>query len=70
MGIIEDNINVVKEYTLSEKEIQALVAKDLNVSVSEVTIKFDTYQEYDRYDSPLGYTTKIKASVKKTDKNT
>lgn len=70
MGIIEDNINVVKEYTLSEKEIQALVANDLNVSVDEVTIKFDTTQQYDRYDSPLGSTTKVKVSVKKTDKTT
>jgi hypothetical protein len=70
MGIIEDNINVTKEYTLSEKEIQALVAKDLNVNVEEVTIKFDTTQQYDRFDSPLGSTTKVKVIVKKTDPNT
>lgn len=59
MGIIEDNINVTKEYTLSEKEIKSLVAKDLNVNESEITINFKSVQEYDRYDSPLGINTTV-----------
>jgi len=69
MGIIEDNVNVTKEYTITEEEIQALVAKDLNVDKSEVTIKFETTQKYDRYDSPLGYETKVKVLVKPNKSN-
>ena len=47
------------EYTLTEKEIQELVAQDLGVNKSEIKIEFKTSVRYNMYDDPIGNYTKI-----------
>jgi hypothetical protein len=56
MGIINDNPNITKTYAVSLAQMKTLIAKDLGVDESEITVDYligDTSD--DRFGGPPSY---------------